>query len=369
MQTVAKPLFEARLMMAINGLAGHCRVLDGTARLLAGFGVRPLAAAGVYMAICSSRSWRRWGGIVTAIAAVVAVVVTHGLDRFLIRPRPFLGHPIALLLCIPDSVSVPSLEMAAAAALAFGVFAYGGKLRWLSLPYLILLGTSRVFCGIEYPMDQVWASTVGCAVVLLAIMVLNPRHLFFKAEGWPVGAVGCCVVVAAVFLCSKFPETSLPPQQSTFRSVTRVVGAEEKSPMRGMSPDLSAKVSGALAKLKLPGRIRRAKVGQGESAAVAGVKFDAGPDAKPMSRALMEKETLAIIRAAFASSPKVTEVDVFGVTTWDSEGRQMLTVVYSAAAQRKDAHFLFDKSAAKLTPSQAMSRFGLVFYRIHRGRE
>lgn len=369
MHTAARPIFEDRLMMAINGWAGHYPAVDGAARFLAVFGVLPLAAVAIYIAICSSRGWRRWGAIVTIVAAFAATIVMHGMDEFLTRPRPFLGHPVGLLLCIPNSVSSPSLELAAAAAVAFGLFAYGGRLRWLALPYLILIGTARVFCGIEYPMDQVWAATTGCAVALLAIMVLNPRHLFIKKEGWPVGAMGCLVVVAAMLLCSRFPHASLPPQQSTFRSVTRIVPAEEKNSMRGMSPELSSKVSNALAKLPLPGKIRRAKVGQGECSAVAGVKFDVGPDAKPMPRADVEKEALAIVRTTFAAVPQVTEVDVFGVTTWDSRGKEVLSVAYSLAAQRKDAHFLSDKTAAKLTPSQAISRFGLAFYRVHRGRE
>lgn len=369
MQNATKIILETRILLAINGWAGHYPILDGLARFLAVFGVLPLAASAVYLAICSSRNWRRWGGLVTFVSVAVAMLAVRWMDHFLSRPRPFLSHPVGLLLCIPDSVSFPSLEMGAAAALAFGVFAYGGKLRWLSLPYLVLLGTARVFCGIEYPMDQIWASTVGCAAALAAILVLNPRHIFLKPEGWPVGAMGTLVVLAGVFLFLHVPETSLPPQQSTFRSVTRIVGAEEKNSVKGTSPTESRPIADALDKLHLPGKIRRVKVGEGESTSVAGVKFDAGPDANPMPRPAIEREALAIIRATFAVAPKVSEVDVFAVTTWDRQGREVLSVAYSVAARRDDAGFLFIKSAAKLTPAQAISRLGLVFYRVHGGSE
>jgi hypothetical protein len=369
MENVAKTILETRMLEVINGWAGHYSALDGLARMLAVFGVLPLVVVAVLLAICSAPKWRRWGGWVTLISIAPAVFAVWMLDQRLCRPRPFLCHPVRLLLCIPDSVSSPSLEMAAAAALAIGIFAYGGRLRWFALPYVAILGVARVFCGIEYPLDQAWACLIGCLAALVMIVALNPRFLFKNDEGWPVGAVGTMVVLAGVLLCSRMPEVSLPPQQSTCSVVTPVVSAEEKNVVRGMNPEVERAVANALIKLNLPGQIRRVAVGNSESTSVAGIKFYAGPDSTPMPRQVMERESVAIIRTVLATAPKVSEVDVFGVTTWDRKGREVLNVAYSAAARRENASFLFSESAAKLSPAQAMSRFGLIFYRVHGGKE
>lgn len=369
MENAAKTILETRVLETINGWAGHYSALDRLARILAVFGVLPLAAVVVFLAICSALKWRRWGGWVTLISVVPAAFAVWRLDQAMCRPRPFLCHPVRLLLCTPDSVSFPSVEMGAAAALAFGLFAYGGRLRWLGLTYLILLGVARVFCGIEYPLDQAWACLTGCFVALVVIFALDWRFLFSNDEGWPVGAMGTVVVLAGIFLFSRIPETSPPPQQSTFGTVTPIVSAEQKNLIRGMNPEAERAIANALLKLNLPGHIRRVVLGSSESTSVAGVKFYAGQDSQPMARQAMERECLAIIRAALVAAPKVSEVDVFGVTTWDRKGRQVLNVAYSAAARRENAGFLFSESAARLSPAQAMSRFGLTFYRVHGGQE
>jgi len=369
MDNAAKIVFETRILETVNGWAGHFAALDSVARALAVFGVLPLAAAGVCLAICSEQSRRRRGGWLTLLSIAPAVFAVWKLDQLLFRPRPFLCHPVRLLLCVPDRVSVPSLEMGAAAALAFGLFAYGGRLRWFPLPYLILVGAARVFCGIEYPLDQIWASVVGCVAALAVIFALDPRYILLNEEGWPVGAMGTLVVLGGICLVSRFPEVSLPPQQSTCATRLPMVSAKEKSLVRGLSPRTERTIATALLRLQLPGRIRRVAVGDGESTSVAGVKFYAGPDSKPMARQVMERECLAIIRTVLVVAPKVSEVDVFGVTTWDRKGREVLNVAYSAAARRKSARFLFSESAAKLSPAQAMSRFGLIFYRVYGGNE
>lgn len=369
MDVAAKAAFETRILETINGWAGHYPALDNLARLVAVFGVLPLVAGAVLIAVCSDQKWRRWGGWVTLISVVPAVYAMSRLSEFMTRPTPFLCHPIRLLLCTVEAVSHPSFGMGAAAALAFGLFAYGGKWRWLPLPYLAIVGIARVFCGLEYPLDQAWAVIGGSSAALCVVLALNPRYVFLKEDGWPVTAMGTCVVLAGVFLFAHTPEPSLPPQQSTCRVAAPIVSAEEKNLIRGMSPVVERKIAAALLKLKMPGRIRRVGVGVGESTSVAAVKFDAGPDAKPMARPVIESEALAVIHTTLAEAPEVSQVDVFAVTTWDREGRQVLSVAYSVSARRKDAGFLFSKTSAKLSTAQALSRFGMIFYRVHRGAE
>lgn len=355
--------------MAINGWAGRYAALDVTARVVAVFGLLLLVAAVVFLAICSSQGWRRWGGWVTLISVIPAIFIVHTMDQLFCRPRPFLSHPVRLLLCIADGISFPSFEIGIAAALAFGLFAYGGSLRWIALPYALLIGLARVFCGVEYPLDQIWAALAGCLAALATMFVFNPRFIFLKPEGWPVGAVGSLIVLSGIVLFSHMPEFSLPPQQSTSRGTVPILSAEEKNLIRGMSPAEERSIAEALLRLHLPGRIRRVEVGDGEATSVAAVKFDAGMDTRPLPRAVIEREALAIIPATLAAAPNVSEVDVFAVTTWNQNGRPALNVAYSVFAQRKDARFLFPKPPANVSPAKLLSRFGLTHYRAQKEME
>jgi len=365
MDIAARTILETRVLQAINDHAGHCGAVDNVARLLAVIGMLPLIVGVGFSAVCSRDRGARWGSWATLVATLPAAFATWRVDQFLCRPRPFLAHPVRLLLCIPNGVSFPSVEMAIAATLAFGLFAYGGRWRWAPLPYIVLLGLARVFCGIEYPLDQAWAVIIGCTAAVVTILVMNPRHVFLEGSGWPVGAAGAVFVLAAVFLSAHTPEMSLPPPQSTSKAMVPMV-VEERSIIRGMSPTTERKIAKALLRLGLPGRIRRVGVGDGEATSVAAVKFDAGTDARPMAREAMEREVLAIVRTALATAPQVSEIDVFGVTAGRQQGRPALTVVYSVAARRHDAGFLLARSAPALTLRQSVARFGPVFYRPHR---
>lgn len=382
MENAARMVVETRLLTAINGWAGHFAALDTAGRVMAVFGVLPLAAAAVFLAICSTQGWRRWGGCVTLISIVPAFFAVQATEGFFCRPRPFLCHPVRLLLCAPDGISYPSVEVGVAAALAFGLFAYTKGLRWAVLPYLALIGLARVYCGIEYPLDQAWAALAGCLVALVMILALNPRFIFLKPDGWPVGAAGTLVVLAAIFLYSHTPEASLPAQQSTSRMPPPVVSAEEKNLIRGMSPVTERKIADALLKLHLAGRIRRIEVGDGEAISVAAVKFDAGPESKPFPRDVMEREALAIIRATLPASPNVAEVDVFGVTNWVQRRREFLKVAYSVSARRQESGFLFAPPGGRDYKSRPnirggrpnvedagklLSKLGLIYYRVGEG--
>lgn len=369
MENAPKIAFESKLLMAINGWAGRYAALDITARAVAVFGLLLLIAAVAFLTICSSQGWRRWGGCVTLISAVPAYLLVRTMDELFCRPRPFLCHPVRLLLCVADSISFPSFEVGIAAALAFGLFAYGGSIRWVALPCVLLIGLARVFCGIEYPLDQVWAALAGCLATLTTMFLLNPRFIFLKPEGWPVGAVGSFIVLGGILLFMHTPEFSLPPPQSTSRSAAPILSAEEKNLIRGMSPAEERQIANALLRLHLPGRIRKVEVGDGEAISVATVKFDAGMDAKPLARAIIEREALAIIPATLKAAPKLSEVDVFAVTTWNQNGRPALNVAYSVSAQRKDAGFLFPKPPADVSPAKLLARFGLIHYRVQKEAE
>jgi undecaprenyl-diphosphatase len=154
MLTAGKSVYEGIFLETINNYAGHHPAFDELMRVLVAIGVLPLVILIILFACCSKDAWRRKGGWISLAGAALAIAITWRLDSIFARPRPFLNHHIRLLIACPDSLSFPSPEMAAAGAIAFGLFAYGSRLRLFPLLYLLIMGFARVYCGLEYPLDQ-----------------------------------------------------------------------------------------------------------------------------------------------------------------------------------------------------------------------
>lgn len=112
----------------------------------------------------------------------ISLVLTWGLVQLLkvlyAIPRPFLSfHDITVLLTYGANDSFPSGHSAMFAALATSIFPYH---RWLSLlvAFLaLLIGFSRIYVGVHYPLDVLAGFCIGILVSL------GIRRLF-KSSVW-----------------------------------------------------------------------------------------------------------------------------------------------------------------------------------------
>lgn len=363
MITTGKSIYEGFFLEAINNYAGHHPALDEFMRVLVAAGVLPLVILIVVFACCSKDAWRRKGGWISLAGAVLAVGITLQLDSILARPRPFLNHHVRLLIACPDSLSFPSAEMAASAAIAFGLFAYASKSRLLPMLYLLIIGFARVYCGLEYPLDQCWAVIIGTLSVLAVILLFDHSLVFKRLEGWPISIVGVTMICAAMILAPHTPRAPERIQQSTYAKKSGKSNIDDRNIIKGLTPTLERKLADALLKLHLPGPIRKVEIGSDEFTQVAAVKFGVGFINKQMPKGTIEKEALAIIKSAFKTLPKVNEVDIFSVVRGVKHGKPALIVVYSVTAKRDQTLFMFKNQQAKLNTDQALSRFGSIYYR------
>jgi undecaprenyl-diphosphatase len=117
------------------------------------------------------------GGAVAAGAAWLLANVAKVIAN---RPRPYQVVADAVLRQPPaHGTSFPSSHTAVTVAVVIALMPFLPRaLAWVAIAYAVLVGWSRVYLGVHYPLDVLAGAGIGMAVgglVLLALGVLLRR--------------------------------------------------------------------------------------------------------------------------------------------------------------------------------------------------
>jgi undecaprenyl-diphosphatase len=166
------------LLRTVNGWSGNA-VLDGVMRLAAEQLI--FASFAVVAVLCGLQVVRRQVAPVALVAAALALAFVAGRTAAVLfpEPRPFTTHPdLNQLLAHEPGQSFPSDHSLAAFACGFAVLAFLSR-RWgaLLLVAATLIGFSRVYGGVHYPLDILGAALIGGLAVLALSVARTHAHL------------------------------------------------------------------------------------------------------------------------------------------------------------------------------------------------
>lgn len=173
-EQVALP-FDIPLLEWAHGL--HGPAMDGLmlwiSRLGYGWGVVPVDV----LLIALLLAWRRWReGLFASLAIIGSALLNMGTKRLFARERPALWESIA-----PENTwSFPSGHAMGSMTLVLVLLLLCWPTRWrwpmlvLGLPFVVLVGFSRVYLGVHYPSDVLagWAAA-SAWVVLVWLLVFS----------------------------------------------------------------------------------------------------------------------------------------------------------------------------------------------------
>lgn len=107
--------------------------------------------------------------VVNTLLSAAAALGTNNIIGYIYhRDRPFVAHHVIQLVQHEASASFPSNHTAAAFAVAASIWLWRRKDGWVGFVLSALLGFSRVWSGIHYPMDIIGGMIIG---ILIAVII------------------------------------------------------------------------------------------------------------------------------------------------------------------------------------------------------
>jgi undecaprenyl-diphosphatase len=171
----------------LNGHAGVWPWLDTLARLYY-IGAVPLLATALaaFLLLAPRREefsprWRL--ALATLLAVALCALLMAAINGFAfavlgtdnLSPRPSMTRFVTPLIVEPNDNSFPAPEMMIAAALATALLAASPRAGLLGWAGVLLLGLTRLFCGVNYPADVEVGALLGAGLGALSLSALRVR--------------------------------------------------------------------------------------------------------------------------------------------------------------------------------------------------
>ncbi|QIK56624.1 phosphatase PAP2 family protein [Erysipelothrix sp. HDW6A] len=124
-------------------------------------------------------------GVLALLALVIEfVTVDFMLKPLVMRDRPFITHPLDILIEIPRGSSFPSGHTASSFAVA-GVLLFNKiKGKWIAITLAAIMGLSRMYLFVHYPTDVLVGCIWGLIVAYGVTVVYRNKYHNVEKRGF-----------------------------------------------------------------------------------------------------------------------------------------------------------------------------------------
>lgn len=124
-------------------------------------------------------------GIIALLAlAIEFVTVDFMLKPLVMRDRPFITHPLDILIEIPRGSSFPSGHTASSFAVA-GVLLFNKvKGKWIAIALATIMGLSRMYLFVHYPTDVLVGCLWGLIVAYSVTIIYRNKYQNEEKRGF-----------------------------------------------------------------------------------------------------------------------------------------------------------------------------------------
>lgn len=121
--------------------------------------------------------------VLLLLTVAVADQLSHQfLKETIQRPRPYEVLPEAIKLVGSGGGSFPSNHAMNSTIIAVLLSTFFPRFRLLWWSYAVMIGFSRIYCGVHYPSDVLGGALIGALVARLVVLVLRKQ--------WPQLPIG-----------------------------------------------------------------------------------------------------------------------------------------------------------------------------------
>jgi len=158
---------DLQLFRLINNLAGQNAFLDGLMRLLVNEYFLTTTMALILVVFWfegrdrDHRERNQRAMLRAVVALLLANIILKLSNLIYFRPRPFDGYEVNLLFYKSWDSSFPSNPATVGFSVATAVWLYNRRPGTLLLVLATLFGLSRIYCGVNYPLDVIAGALLG----------------------------------------------------------------------------------------------------------------------------------------------------------------------------------------------------------------
>lgn len=158
-----------KLFLEINGLANRWPLLDAVMIFCAHYLIYIMILAVLTHVLFGYKRWRDMILVAIGSAFIARFIIASGIRLFYkhARPDPETLLELQLLLIRETQPSFPSGHTIFVFALATAVFLYNKKVGLWFYGAALLIGFSRIFVGVHWPLDILGGIVLGVPTTLL----------------------------------------------------------------------------------------------------------------------------------------------------------------------------------------------------------
>ena len=110
----------------------------------------------------------------------ISILLIKGVHLFISEQRPFVTYNFLPLADNKADLSFPSRHATMMAVMAFGYVHFKSKWASLFLIFMLLVGISRVYIGVHYPIDIIGGFMVGIISLILSTQIVKFLKIKFS---------------------------------------------------------------------------------------------------------------------------------------------------------------------------------------------
>lgn len=177
--------FDYHMLTIVNDLVGKSNLLDGLMVFIAKYGPLVFDVYLVFLWFKGKSDIELRQNRKSAIYAATSALIALGLNQIIghawFRERPYVEHPVHMLLPYSPDPSFPSDHAAGGFSIATGVLLGKPIAGFILFLFAMILAISRVYVGLHYPFDVIGGGLIG---ILGAIVVNLCKVLLERPVTW-----------------------------------------------------------------------------------------------------------------------------------------------------------------------------------------